>query len=201
MLHSLRRKANANNDERCEKRRDRALGQRGEAGEKVNVVEPEFGAGFVPGIPAQQTDSQRGGHLHIGGSAAREAHDAGAGHRNQRRIQMPARPESPHMQVNERRHDEGKSGGGKTRAPVVHTEVLKEKHGAPIIECGLLQPGMAVEIRRDAGIQTALESMRGIEAHQHLVRDLGIARLVGSYQTQSVAAQDRGKTIKKEKNG
>jgi hypothetical protein len=43
--------------------------------------------------------------------------------------------------------------------------------------------------------------MRRIEAHQHLVRDLGIARLVGSYQTQSVAAQNRGKTIKEEKDG
>ena len=202
MLHSLRRKANANNDERREKRRDGALGQRGEAGEKVNVVEPELGAGFVPGVPAQQTDGQRGGHLHIGGSAARKAHDAGAGHRNQRRIQMPARPESSHMQVDERHHDEGKGGGGKAGAPVVHTEVLKEEHGAPIIECRLLQPGTAVEIRRDAGIQAALdERMRRIEMHQHLVRDLGVARLVCAHQAHSVAAQNGGQSVKKEKDG
>ena len=151
MFHSLAQKGKGNDDERCEKRRDGALGQRSQTGKKVNVVEPEFGAGFVPGIPAQQTDGQRGGHLHIGGSAAREAHDAGAGHGNQRRIQMSARPESAHVQVNERRHDEGESCRGKARAPVMYTEVLKEKHGAPIIECGLFKPGTAVEIGRDAG--------------------------------------------------
>jgi hypothetical protein len=39
-----------------------------------------------------------------------------------------------------------------------------------------------------------------IEVHQHLVRDLSVARLVGSHQTQSIAAQDRGKTVKKKKN-
>ena len=90
---------------------------------------------------------------------------------------------------------------GKAGAPVVDTEVLKEKHGAPIIERRLFQPGTAVEIGRDAGIQAALEGMRRIEVHQHLVRDLGVARLVGSHQTQSIAAQDRGKTIKKKKDG
>ena len=201
MIAILAKQGECGNDERGQERRHRALGQRGETGEKVNVVEPELGAGFVPGIPAQQTDGQRGGHLHIGRSAAREPHNAGAGHRDQRRIQVPARPESSHMQVDERHHNEGKSGGWKTGGPVVHTKVLKEKHGAPIIECRLLQPWTAVEIRRDAGIQAALQGMRRIEVHQHLVRDLGIARLVGPYQTQSVAAQDRGKTIKKEKDG
>jgi hypothetical protein len=189
------------NDEHRKKRRDGPLGQRGEAGEKVNVVEPELGAGFIPGVPAEQTDGQRGGHLHICGRAARESHDAGTRHRDQRRIQMPSGPESPHVQVDKRRHDKGKGSGGKTGAPVVHTEVLKEKHGAPIIERRLLQPGTAVEIRRDAGVQASLQAVRRIEVHQHFVRDLGIAGLVGSHQAHSVAAQDGSKTIKKEKDG
>ena len=98
-------------------------------------------------------------------------------------------------------HDEGEGGRGQARAPVVHAEVLKEKHGAPVVERGLLQPGMAVEIRRDAGAQPALERVRRVEAHQHLVRDLGIARLVGAHQAQAVAAQQRRKPVSKEKDG
>ena len=130
-----------------------------------------------------------------------EADDAGAGHRDQRGVQMPARPESSHVQVDERRHDEGESGGRQARAPVVDAEVLKQEHRAPVVERGLLQPGMAVEIGRDAGAQAALEGVRRVEADQHLMRDLRIARLVGAHQAQAVAAQNRRKSIEKKEDG
>ena len=98
-------------------------------------------------------------------------------------------------------HDEGEGGRGQAGAPVVHAEVLKEKHRAPVVERRLLQPGTAVEIGRNAGAQAAFERVRRVEAHQHLVRDLGIARLVGAHQAQAVAAQKRGKPVNKEKDG
>ena len=184
-----------------QKRRHRALGQCCQPGKKVDVVEPELGVGFVPRIPAQQPDGQRSGHLHIGGRAAGKADDAGTGDRDQRRVQVAAGTESPHVQVDEADHDEGECGRGQPCAPVVDAEVLKEKHRAPVVEGRLLQPGMAVEIRGHAGAQPPFQRVRRVEADQHLVRDLGIARLVGAHQAQAIAAEHRRKAVSKEKDG
>ena len=82
-----------------------------------------------------------------------------------------------------------KRGRGQAGAPVVDAEVLKDEHGAPVVERRLLKPRMAVEIGRDAGAQAVFEGVRRVEADQHLVRDLRIARLVGAHQAQAVAAQ------------
>ena len=160
MDHSRRRKAKAHDDECGQKRRDRPLGQRGQAGKEIDVVEPEFGAGLIPGVPAEQADGQGRGHLHIGGRAAGEADDAGAGDGDERRVEMAAGAESSHVQVDEANHDEGEGGGGQAGAPVVDAEVLKEEHGAPVVEGGLLKPGTAVEIGRDAGDEAPLEGVR-----------------------------------------
>jgi hypothetical protein len=43
--------------------------------------------------------------------------------------------------------------------------------------------------------------VRRIEAIQHLVRDLGIARFIGSHQAQAGAAGKRGLTINQDKEG
>jgi hypothetical protein len=134
-----------------QKGRHRPLGQRGHASKEVDVEEPELGVGLVPGVPAQKADGQRRGHLHIGGSAAGKAHDAGAGDGDQRRVQMAARTKAPHMQVDERHHDEGEGGRGQARRPVVHAEVLEDEHRPPVVERGLFQPGLAIEVRGDAG--------------------------------------------------
>src|SRR5579875_1279591 len=41
--------------------------------------------------------------------------------------------------------------------------------------------------------------MGGVEAHQHFVGDLGVARLVGAYQPHAVAAEDRYNAIQQKK--
>ncbi len=193
-------KSKGGDDENGEKRRNRPLGQRRQSRKKVNVVEPEFGVGFVPRVPAQQPDGQRRRHLHIGGSPTRKGHDACTSNRNERCVKMPARPESLHVQVDEADHDESESRRGQSRGPVVHTEVLEDEHCAPVIERGLLKPRASVEIWGDAGGQTILQRVGGVKAHQHLVRDLRIARLVGSHQPQAVSAQCRRNSIDKEEN-
>ena len=71
--HSRRRKAKATMMRMRQKRRDRPLGQRGDAGKEVNIEEPELRVGFIPRIPAEQADGKRRGHLHIGRGAARRS--------------------------------------------------------------------------------------------------------------------------------
>ena len=188
-------------DQEGQKWRHRPLGQRGYAGEEVDVEEPELGAGLVPCVPAEQSDGQWRGHLHIGRGAAGKADDACAGDGDQRRVQVAAGAESPHVQVDERHHDEGEGGRGQPGGPVVHAEVLEDEHGPPVVERRLLQPGVAVEIGRDAGAQPALERVRRVEPVQHLVRDLRIAGLIGAHQAQAVAAQQRGLPIEQKKEG
>ena len=61
------------------------------------------------------------------------------------------------MQVDKRHHDEGEGGRGQARRPVMHAEVLEDEHRAPVIERGLFQPGLAVEVGSDAGAQLALQ--------------------------------------------
>ena len=120
---------------------------------------------------------------------------------DQRRVQMAAGAESPHMQVDEHHHQEGEAGRGQARAPVVHAELLEDEHRPPVVERRLLQPGVAVEIGGDAGAQFALQRVRRVEPVQHLVRDLRIARLIGAHQAQPVAAHQRRLPIKKKKEG
>ena len=159
MDHSLAQDGKCSNDERGQERRDRALGQRGDAGEEVDVEEPELGVGLIPGVPAEEADGERRGHLHVGGSAAGEADDAGAGDGNEGGVEVAAGPESAHVQVNERHHDEGEGGRGQARAPVVDAELLKDEHGAPVVKGGLFQPGPAVEIGGNAGAELALDGI------------------------------------------
>ena len=64
---------------------------------------------------------------------------------------MPSGTESPHVQVDETDHYEGKGCGGQACAPVVDPEILKQKHCPPIVEGGLFQPRMAIEIGGDTG--------------------------------------------------
>ena len=189
------------NDEDGEERSDGAFGESGHAGEEVDIEEPEFGVGFVPGVPAEETDGKRRGHLHVSGSAAGEANDAGAGDGDDGRVEVSAGPESSHVQVDEGRHDEGEAGGRETGGPVVDAELLKDEHGAPVVERRLLKPGVAVEIRSDAGAKPALDGVGGVEAVEHFVGDLGVARLVGAYEADTVAAKNGRLSVEDEKDG
>ena len=187
-------------DDRGQERRHGALGQSGHAGEEVDVEEPELGVGLIPGVPAEQADGERRGHLHVGGRAAGEADDAGAGDGNEGGVEVAAGAESAHVQVNERHHDEGEGGRGQARAPVVDAELLKDEHGAPVVEGRLLQPGPAVEIGGNAGAQLALEGVGVVEAGEHFMGDLGIAGFVGADQAKAIAAQQGGDAIDDEEN-
>ncbi len=144
---------------------------------------------------------KRGGHLHVGGGAAGKADDAGAGHGDQGGVEVPAGAESSHVQVDQGRHDEGEAGGGQARAPVVHSEFLEHKHGAPVVEGRFLEPGVTVEVGSDTGAESPFEGMRRVESVQHLMSDLGIARLVRAHQAQPVSAQDRSQSIEKKEEG
>ncbi len=90
---------------------------------------------------------------------------------------------------------------GQAGAPVVHAEVLKDEHGAPVVEGRFFKPRVAVEIRRDAGAEAVLEGGRGVEAHQHLMGDLRVTRLIGAHQAEAVAAEDRRHSINDEEDG
>ena len=82
-----------------------------------------------------------------------------------------------------------KRGRGQAGAPVVDAEILEDEHGAPVVEGGLLEPGMAVEIGGDAGAEAVFEGVGRVEADQHLVGDLRVTGLVGADQAEAVAAQ------------
>jgi hypothetical protein len=114
---------------------------------------------------------------------------------------VAAAPEAAHVEIDERHHNEGEAAGRKSGAPVVDAEFLKDKHGAPVVEGGLLEPGLAVEIGRDAGAEPAFEGVGRIEADEHLVRDLRVPRLVGADQAETVAAEPGRDSIEDEEDG
>ena len=105
------------------------------------------------------------------------------------------------MQIDERHHDEGEGGRRQPRSPVVYAEVLEDKHRPPVIKSWFLQPGTAVKIRSDAGAQPALDGVRRVKPHQHLVGYLRVARLVGSHQAQPVPTHQRNLPINQKKEG
>jgi hypothetical protein len=80
----------------------------------------------------------------------------------------------------------------------VDAEVLEEEHGTPIVEGGLFKPGMAVEVRRNAGAKAVGEGVGGVEPVEHLVGDLSVARFVGSDEAEAIAAEDRHEAIEQE---
>ena len=120
---------------------------------------------------------------------------------------MASGTEAAHVQIDQADHDEGEGGRGQPGAPVMHPELLKEEHRPPVVKGRLLQPGQAVEIGGYAGAELVFKRGRGIHPVEHLVGNLGIARLVRAYQPQPIAAQVRCKPVcekehgKKKKNG
>ncbi len=188
------------NDEDGEERGYWAFGEGGDAGEEVDIEEPEFGVGFIPRVPAEQSDGERRGHLHVSGCAAGKADDAGASDSDERGVEVAAATKSPHVEIDERHHDEGEGGRGQAGAPVVHAEVLKDEHGAPVVEGRLLKPGVSVEVGSDAGAEVAFEGVRRVEADEHFMRNLRVAGLVGSNQPKTVAAEEGRDAVNDEKD-
>ena len=124
-------------------RSHRTFGQRGYADEEIEVEEPEFLVRLIPGVPAEHADAEGRGQLHIGRGSAGEADDAGAGGSNQCGIQLASGPEAAQVQIDQRDQDESEAGRRETRRPVVYAELEEGKHGPPVVESGLFQPGMA----------------------------------------------------------
>ena len=65
-----------------EERGNGAFGEGCGGSEEVKVEEPEFLAGFVPGVPAEHADAEGRSELHVGGGSAGEADDGDAGDRD-----------------------------------------------------------------------------------------------------------------------
>ncbi len=180
----------AEDDAACHDGSYGTFGERGNADEKVEVEEPEFLVGLIPGIPAEHADAEGRRHLHIGRCAAGKADDAGARSGNQSGIQLASRAEAAHMQINQGDQDESKTGGREPRRPVVDPELQKGEHGAPVVERGFFQPGMAPKNGSDV-----------VVAEQHLAGNLRVAGLVGANQAEPIAAEDRHQSIEQEKRG
>ncbi len=100
-------------------------------------------------------------------------------------------------------------GGREAGGPVGDAELLEEAHGAPVVEGGFFEPGLAVEDGGDGAAEDAVDGVAdvgGAEAArdhfgmghvagfgvggEHLAGHLGITGLVGADETQLVAAKD-----------
>ena len=136
-----------------------AFGEGGGGTEEVEVEEPELFAGFVPGVPAEHADAEGRCELHVGGGSAGEADDGDAGDGDERGVEMASGAEAPHVEEDKDDESEGGGGGGKTGGPVGDAELLEEAHGAPVVEGGLFEPGLAVE---DWGDRAACDAVEGV---------------------------------------
>ncbi len=174
-------------DGQRKKRRHRPFRQCGRAVEEVEVKEPEFLVRLVPRIPAQHANAERRRKLHIRRGAARKRDNARAARRDQSSIQLPAGPEAPDMQVDQRYKDERKARRGQARRPVVHAKLLERKHRPPVVQRRLLQPWLAVKNRCDV-----------VVAPQHFARNLRVARFIRAHQPEAVTSENRHQSVEKE---
>ncbi|WP_433983675.1 hypothetical protein [Tunturiibacter empetritectus] len=139
--------------------------------------------------------------LHVGGGAAGEADDGHAGDGDQCCVKVAARAEASHVEEDQDDEGQGCRGGREAGGPVGDAELLEEAHGAPVVEGGLFQPGLAIEDRGDGAAGDAVEGVadvfqaRAVRNHlgvdivaglrvrgEHLAGDLGVPRLVGTDQ-------------------
>ena len=139
-----------------EEGRDGAFGEGGGGAEEVEVEEPELLAGLVPGVPAEHADAEGRGELHVGGGAAGEGDDGDAGDGDEGGVEVAAGAEASQVQEDEDDEEGGAGGGGQAGGPVGDAELLEEAHGAPVVEGGLFEPGLAVEDGRDGAADEAV---------------------------------------------
>ena len=203
-----------------EEGRDGAFGEGGGGSEEVEIEEPEFFAGFVPGVPAEHADAEGRGELHVGGGSAGEGEDADAGGGDEGGVEVASGAESAHVEVDEDDEGERSGGGGEAGGPVGDAELLEEAHGAPVVEGGLFEPGLAVE---DGGDGSADEAVVGVAeggegeaagndlgvdfvagvgvGGEHLAGDLGVAGLVCADEAELVASEEGNEAVEEEEAG
>jgi len=203
-----------------EEGRNGAFGKGRGGSEEVEIEEPEFFAGFVPGIPAEHADAEGCGELHVGGGSAGEADDGDAGDGDECGVEMASRAESPHVKEDEDDKGECGCGGGQAGGPVGDAELLEEAHSSPVVEGGFFEPGLAIEDGGDGSAGDAVErgaDVLGAQAagdhlgvdlvaglgvgSEHLAGDLGVAGLVGAHEAKLVTTEGRDETVEKEKGG
>ena len=133
---------------------------------------------------------------------------------------MASGAESPHVEEDEDDEHAGAGGGRQSGGPVGDAELLEEAHGAPVVERGLLQPGLAVEDRRDGAADEAL--VAGVEVFsaeavrhdprvdlvalvgvrgEHLAGDLRVTRFVGADEADLISAEDRDQAVEQKEAG
>ena len=132
---------------------------------------------------------------------------------------MASGAESPHVEEDEDDEREGAGGGGETGGPVGDAELLEEAHGAPVVEGGFFEPGLAVEDGGDGAAGEAVEGVADVlEAEaarddlgvdgvagvgvrgEHLAGDLGVAGLVGADEAELIAAEDGDEAVEQERS-
>ena len=109
--------------------RNGATGPFGEGGgraEEVEVEEPEFLAGLVPGVPAEHADAEGCGELHVGGGATGETEDGKRRDRDEGGVEVTSGPKAPHVQEDEE-DEEGCAGGGRQAADQSETPNSRKK--------------------------------------------------------------------------
>src|SRR5262249_42033193 len=108
-----------------QKRRDRALGQSCGSDEEVEVEEPEFAIGLIPGVPPEHADAEWGGHLHVCRRAASETENPGTGSRDQGRVELASASKAADVQVDQSHENECEAGRRQARRPVMDAELPK----------------------------------------------------------------------------
>ncbi len=156
-----------------------AFGEGGGGSEEVEVEEPEFFAGLVPGVPAQHADAEGSGELHVGGGSAGEADDGDAGGGDEGGVEVASGAEAPHVEEDEDDEDEGGGGGGEASGPVGDSELLEEAHGAPVVEGRLFEPGLAVEDGGNGSSGDAVEGVAQIRQAEAAGEHLGVDLVAG----------------------
>ena len=120
----------------------------------------------------------------------------------------PPGAESPEMKESEDDEGERGGGGGKAGGPVGDAKLFIKAHGAPVVECRLFKPGLAVEDGRDGATHEALiggvdvvgakavGSDAGVDfvaiggvGGEHLAGDLGVPWFVGTDEAELRSAK------------
>ncbi len=122
---------------------------------------------------AHHGDGEHGGERHVRGSGVRKTDHAHGGGKQEQQPASSLRAVETERQPGEReRGEERADGAGQPRSGFANAEQLEAQRGAPIEERRLLEPGFAIEARRDP-----------VAGFGHIARDPGVARLVWPNKT------------------
>src|SRR2546430_698565 len=121
---------------------------------------------------------------------------------------MATRTKPPHMQIDEDNQRKRPRRRWQPSRPVRDSELLEEAHRSPVIQRGLLEPGLAIKDRGHRSSSEAvigrlkirkpqtsrnhlcLDLVAGVRmSREHLPRDLRVAWLIGPNQAELIASK------------